>query len=65
MRHGRKADLMCAKTDEPQCPVCNDTGTVTAQDTPFGGTITEREREHVTTPIYEIPCPMPDDQHKR
>jgi hypothetical protein len=46
---------MCAKTDEPKCSVCNDTGTVTAQDTDASG--------KVVPPIYEIPCPMPDDQH--
>jgi len=49
----------------PKCPVCNDTDTVTAQDTPFGSTVTAEERKHVKTPVREIPCPMPDDQHSK
>lgn len=52
-------------TDDPKCPVCNDTGKVTAADTPFGTTITADERQHVTTSVRDIPCPMPADQHSK
>jgi hypothetical protein len=51
-------------TDEPKCPVCNDSGKVTVQDAPFGKPFPASDREHVQTPVREMPCPMPADQHK-
>jgi hypothetical protein len=51
-------------TDEPKCPVCNDSGKVTVQDAPFGKPFPASDREHVQTPVREMPCPMPADQQK-
>jgi hypothetical protein len=51
-------------SDEPKCPVCNDSGKVTVQDAPFGKPFPASDREHVRTPVREVPCPMPADQHK-
>lgn len=55
---------MSGNDQAPQCPVCNDTGVVSVQDAPMGNMFPASDVPHVETPVYEIPCPMPPEQHK-